>query len=265
MILYGRVTGKMAEMTELQMISNPDSERWITMTNALIRAGHGLTLAEKRIIMCAVSKLDSRKVYAPGEVPITRITATEFAELFKVDLDTAYNQLKEASKQLYQRSITFFEPAYRRDGKELTPTKITMRWIGQCHYQKGEGWVELYWWPRLLPHLTGIKKQFTSYQLQQVNALRSIYSWRLLELLTRFNSSGIAEYSIEDFATSMDATEKQRADFAAIRRKILEPAVKELQEKDGWHIKWEPIKEGGKKVKGLRFTFHRDLQQLPSS
>jgi plasmid replication initiation protein len=252
----------MAEMTDLQTISNPTTERWITMTNALTRAGHGLTLAEKRIVMCAVSKLDSRKVYAPGEVPTTRITAIEFAELFQVDLDTAYDQLKEASKQLYQRSITFFEPAYKRNEKELAPTKVTMRWIGQCHYQKGEGWVELYWWPRLLPHLTGLQKQFTSYQLQQVNALRSMYSWRLLELLTRFKSNGVAEYTIEDFAASMDATEKQRADFAAIRRKIIEPAIKELQEKDGWSINWAPIKEGGKKVKGIRFTFSRKEPQL---
>ena len=33
------------------------AERWITMTNALIRSGHGLTLGEKRIVMLAASKL----------------------------------------------------------------------------------------------------------------------------------------------------------------------------------------------------------------
>ena len=41
----------------------------------------------------------------------------------------------------------------------------------------------------------------------------------------RFKSSGHAEYTIEDFCKSMDATAKQSADFAAIRRKIIEPAV----------------------------------------
>ena len=105
----------------------------------------------------------------------------------------------------------------------------------------------------------GLRQQFTSYQLQQANALRSIYSWRLLELLTRFKSSGVAEYSIEDFATSMNATDKQRADFAAIRRKIIEPAVKELVEKDGWLIEWVPVK-AGRKVAGVHFEFKRDPQ-----
>lgn len=237
----------------------PEGGRWVTMTNALARAGHGLSLAEKRLVACGVSKLDSRRLYKPGEVPTTRITAAEYAELFNVSLPTAYEALQDAAKQLYQRSITFFEAAYRRNGKPLAPTRVTMRWVGQVHYQKGEGWVELYWWPRLLPHLTGLRKQFTTYQLQQASALRSAYSWKLLELLMRFQSTGRAEYTVEDFATSMDATDKQRADFASIRRKMIEPAVKELIEKDGWLIQWDAIK-AGRKVVSVRFNFMRNPQ-----
>ena len=40
-------------------VERPSGERWVTMSNALTRAAHGLTLGEKRIIMAAVSKLDS--------------------------------------------------------------------------------------------------------------------------------------------------------------------------------------------------------------
>lgn len=240
-------------------VERPAGSRLVSMSNALTRAGHGLTLAEKRIISAAVSKLDSRKVLQPGEVPTTRITAAEYAEAFDVDTATAYEQLKDAAKQLYNRSITFYEAAHRRKGKPLEPTKVQMRWVGQVHYQKGEGWVELYWWPKLLPHLTGLKRQFTSYQLQQASALRSVYSWRLLELLMRFESTGWAEYSIEDFCTAMDATAKQRENFANVRRKIIEPAVKELTDKDGWLIQWRPVK-AGRKVKAVRFDFKRDDQ-----
>ena len=167
-------------------LDRPAEERWVTMSNALTRAGHGLTLAEKRIVASAASKLDSRKVLKPGEVPRTQIAAAEYAETFGVDMRTAYEQLQDAAKALYNRSITFYEPANRRNGKPLPPTKVQMRWVGSVKYQEGEGWVELAWWPDLLPHLTGLRKQFTSYQLQQASAMRSIYSWRLLELLTRF-------------------------------------------------------------------------------
>lgn len=234
-------------------------ERLVTMSNALTRAGHGLTLSEKRIVASAVAKLDSRRALPPGEVPRTRITAAEYAETFGVDLDTAYDQLQDAAKQLYKRSITFFEPAFRRNGRPLPYTVVQMRWVGSVKYQKGEGWVELAWWPDLLRHLLGLKKQFTTYQLQQASALRSVYSWKLLELLMRFKDSGHAEYTIEDFCASMEATAKQAANFAKVRTKIIEPAVKELQDKDGWLIQWHPIK-AGRKVVGLRFDFMRNPQ-----
>lgn len=228
----------------------------VTMSNALVRAGHGLTLAEKRLVMMALSRLDSRKPFKEGAIHRTRITAAEYADECGVSLDTAYDQLRSASKHLFNRYITFYTAAHKREGRQIGETEINMRWVGQANYKGGEGYVELYWWPETMKHLMGLKRQFTSYQLQQASALRSIYSWRLLELLMRFESTGWAEYTIEDFARSMDATDKQKEDFAAIRRKMVEPAVKELTEKEGWEIKWEAVKSG-RRVKALRFDFKK--------
>jgi len=136
--------------------------------------------------------------------------------------------------------------AAKRDGVTIG------EWLDRAQYHEGEGWIELGWWPELLPHLT-------KYKLQQANALRSIYSWRLLELFMHYQSTGVAEYTIEDFCTSMEATEKQKQNFAKIRTKIIEPAVKELIEKDGWLIEWQPMKTG-RKVSKLRFKFKRTIQ-----
>lgn len=240
----------------------PPGERWISMSNALTRASHGLTLPEKRLIMCAVAKLDSRRMARIAETG-SRVTAAEYAEVAECNLKTAYEALQAAADSLLTRIITFYEPASKRKGKEVPSTKVRMHWVTVAKYQKGEGWVKLYWCYYLLPHLIGLKKQFTSYQLQQAGALRSIHSWRLLELLTAFESTGWAQYDIEEFATAMDATVKQRNDFAAIRRRIIEPAVKELTQKDNWIITWQPIK-AGRRVKAVRFDFRRDDQlRLP--
>lgn len=238
-------------------LSRSGGDRLVTMSNALTRAAHGLTLAEKRIMAAAVSKLDSRKPPMPGECPIIRLTAAEYASTFDVDMNTAYDQLQAAAKQLFNRYITFFEPAHRRKGKDLV--KVQMHWVGEARYHDGEGWVELHFWHALVPHLMGLKRQFTTYQLQQASALRSVYSWKLLELLMRFESTGWAEYTIEDFCTAMEATEKQKSDFNNIRRRMIEPAIKELGLKDGWLIEWQPIK-AGRRVKAIRFEFKRNPQ-----
>ena len=49
------------------------------------------------------------------------------------------------------------------------------------------------------------------------------------------------------------------SDFGQVKRRIIDPAVKELTEKDGWLIQWEPVK-AGRKVKAVRFTFMRNPQ-----
>lgn len=238
-------------------VDRPAGERWVNMTNALARAGHGLSLAEKRLIAAAASKLDSRRAPNPFQAPKTKITAQEYAETFGVDIDTAYDQLQSAGKQLFERKITFYEPPASAKKK---PALHMMRWIGQATYHEGQAWIELHWWPALLPHLMGLRTTFTKYQLEQASALRSASSWRLLELLSSWQDTGRAIFKIDEFATAMEATEKQRQNFAAIRRKIIEPAVKELTEKDGWMIEWDPIKTG-RKVTGVAFSFRRNPQQ----
>lgn len=248
---------------EVDDLDRPAGERWVTMSNALTRAGQGLTLSEKRIVMLAVSKLDSMRIVRPGDVLASvKITALEYAETYGLDPSSGltYEALQDAAKALYNRSITFFEPAHKRGGKPLKPIRTDMRWVGRCQYHEGEGWVQLAWWPELIPSLVGLRKQFTTYQLQQATALRSIYSWRLLELLMRFKATGMAEYTVEDFAASMDAPPSLKRDFGQVKRRIIDPAVKELNQKDGWLIQWEQIK-AGRKVKSVRFTFKRKLQE----
>lgn len=243
-------------------LARASGDRWITMANKLTHAGHGLSLSEKRIMACAISKLDSKRVYP--EIKPIRITAQEYAEVFDVDLDTAYSQLNTGAAALFEKKITFYEPAYKRGKSPIKPTKVNQRWLTNAKYQDGLGWVEITFAPEIKQYLTGLRKQFTSYQLKQASALRSAYSWRLLELLTGFQTddehqTGWAEFNIEDFCIAMDATEKQASDFAKVRTKIIEPAVKELCQKDGWDITWEP-KKNGRKVTALRFEYKRNPQ-----
>jgi plasmid replication initiation protein len=153
-----------------------------------------------------VATLDSRKNPRPGESPFVKITAAEYSENFGVDMDTAYRQLREGADNLLKRLITFYVPAFNRKGKPIEDAISKMRWVGKVTYHQKEGWVELHFWHEVVPHLLGLKKQFTSYQLQQASALRSVYSWKLLELLMRFKDTGWAEYTIEDFCESMEAT-----------------------------------------------------------
>lgn len=237
-------------------------DRWVVLHNVIIRSAQRLSLAEKRLISFAASKLDARRPQrSTAERPlVTKVTATEYAELFGVDANTAYEQLQSGAATLFERQITFYE---KHPNPKRKPIRNVMRWIGAAKYHDGEGWIELHWWHLVMPFLTGLHKEFTSYQLKQASALRSIYSWRLLELLSQYKDKGWCELSVDEFAHAMDATDKQRSDFAKLRTRMIEPAVKELAAKDAWLIQWHPIK-AGRKVVRLRFEFVQDPQgRLP--
>jgi plasmid replication initiation protein len=239
--------------------SDPDAPALVTLDNALTRAAQGLSVAEKRLMMIAVARLDPRTpALSPLAAPlVTRVTAAEYAKHAQVEMSAAYEALQKAATDLHNRKITFYEDGTR--GKKRGRLRISMSWVGRCTYHDGEGWVELAWWHEVMPYLTGLRDQFTTYQLRQAVALRSLYSWRLLELISQYQDTGWCQIPIDEFCHAMDATEAQRNDFAAIRRKIIEPAVKELVAKDAWAIEWEPIK-AGRKVAAVRFTFTREQQ-----
>lgn len=246
---------KLDAYSQGELERNPD-DRWITMGNALIRSGQALTLAEKRLVALATSKIDSSKPMTMERLSYV-LTAKEYAQQFQVDESTAYKLMAEGATRLFERKFTCFLPDHL--SKKVGEIKKQGRWVFACDYNKRRGTVTLGFSPDVVPYLTNLKEHFTSYKLGQVSSLRSIYSWRLLELLEQFKKNKWAEYTLKDFHLSMDATEAQKKDFATVRRRMIEPAIKELESKEGWLIRWKPIKEGRKVVR-LRFEFEHDPQ-----
>lgn len=245
----------------------PSGDRWVSMSNAIVRSAQGLSLPEKQIIMLSLSKLDSRKFHGKDNLPRVRLTAEEMIDAYGIDRSDAYKYLKKAGDQLYERSLVFREqaPARAKSGRKSGEHVMRCRWIGSQKYHAGEGWMEMVFWPEIVPHLTALKSRFTAYQMKQVATLRSMYSWRLLELLMQFagrdkkTPSGTVLIEIEDFYHAMGASPSHRKNFGEARRGIIEPAVKELVTKDEWLIDWKPIKRG-RKVAQLQFRFARNPQ-----
>jgi plasmid replication initiation protein len=234
----------------------PLSEMQVNMSNALTRSAHSLNLSEKRIIAACIAKTDQM----PGleEVKrrkawLVRLTAKDYAATFGVDLNTAYEQLKDGAKNLFQRHIR--TTRMTRKGPKIREC----RWVGAVEYYEGEGTVELDWWHEVVPHLMGLETHFTQYKLWQTSALRSIYSWRLFELLQSWRSEGRYDVSIEDFCTVMDVPDCYRTNFKHIRVRVIEPAIRELTEKNNMTITWQP-QNAGRKVVGIVFKFECEPQ-----
>lgn len=221
----------------------------IVMANVVTRAAHSLTLAEKRILMAGIARLG-------GKNEMVKITAAEYAETYDVSLDTAYIQLKAAVENIFDRYLQFQVWEGKKEGVER------IRWIDAYKYFDKEGYVRFGFGNQIFPYLFELSGQFTQYQLKQAAALRSLHSWRLLELFEQMRGNdkdGWLSMPIEEFWHAMEAKDSHRKNFNNLRKWIIEPAVKELTEKDGWLIEWEAVKSG-RRVASLRFRFERNPQ-----
>lgn len=227
----------------------------ISISNAVNDAAQCLSLMEKRLIFYCIADVDSIK----GQSQQTndfKIVVRDFAEFFKINEDSAYRELRKITIGIMKKQIEFSE--LDRNGKLVIKRR---QWLVGCDYHEGEGWLKVKFSSEIAPHLTYLRNKFTSYQLEQASALRSLYSWRFLEKLMQFENNGKGWWAVEvdDFCRMMEAAPSMRADFGALRRRIIEPAIKELTEKDGWLIEYTPIK-AGRKVISLRFDFKRNPQ-----
>lgn len=88
---------------------------------------------------------------------------------------------------------------------------------------------------------------------------RSIYSWRLFECLQSWSNKGKWSPDMDEFLHAMEAPESCSKDFGNLRARVIEPALKELREKDNMEIELE-LKKAGRKVTGLVFTLRKNPQ-----
>lgn len=233
----------------------------VSITNLAARSAQGFTLREKRLVMAGLSKFDSRK--KRGLITLKdrtfRVTAAEYAALSQVaDVKSAYKDLMAACEKLLDRRLRY---------KIITPRGVkerVLQWVGGVTYHHGEGWVEFSIGEEVMPHVCELSKQFTQYRLRQTSELRSIYSWRLLEVLTSHNDANdeakiqTKKIPLETLRSALEIPDSYKYDN--IKRQVIQQAVDELVNKDHWLIQWHPIKKG-RGVVAIEFTFRRSPQQ----
>ena len=223
-----------------------DNTRLVVKSNHLIEASYRLSLNEQRLILMAISNLRNR---APmGKQKVQRITAIEYQKMFNLNQKNAYRELKSATDNLYERDIKTY------DDKGMD----RFRWVERVRYEKREGFVELHFTDSIAPYLTKIYTNFTQYQLDSLSDVKSIYAIRLFEMLKRWEQKGERFITMKDFRKWFEI-EKKYTKYFNLKKRVIEPAIKELEDKANLIISWDEIKKG-RKVVGFDFMFEENKQ-----
>ena len=217
----------------------------VAKDNTLTEASYRISLQEQRLIVSCLHQLDTRKKI-PKEM---RVTASQYADNFGLSMKMAHQELYKAADRLYERSITV------KDDPSQT-TKF--RWVQkQVVRHKGEGQVTITFSDEILKYISQLKKgEFTSYKLHHVANLKSVYSMRLYEMLIQFRTTGMLTIRLDDFRARL-ALEDKYPQFKALKQWVINPAIKELNDRKKSNLIIKPVEtiKRGRKITNLIFNF----------
>ncbi|MFG4775485.1 replication initiation protein RepM [Acinetobacter baumannii] len=225
----------------------------VVKDNALINASYNLDLVEQRLILLAIVEARESGKGINANDPLT-VHAESYINHFSVHRNTAYQALKDACKDLFARQFSYQEQ------RPKGVANITSRWVSQIAYVDNSATVELIFAPAIIPLVTRLEEQFTSYELKQVSGLSSAYAIRLYELLICWRSTGKTPViELSDFRQKLGVLETEYNRMHDFKKRVLDPAIKQINEHTDITAKVEQHKKG-RSVSGFSFKFKQKQQ-----
>ena len=232
----------------------------VVKDNALINASYNLEVTEQRLILLSIIRARETGQGISSDSKL-EIHASDYASRFDVTKEAAYNALKNAVNNLFERKFSFKE-IHKDTNKEIV---VKSRWVSRIAYVDDLATLEVTFAPDVVPLITRLEKHFTSYRLKQVAQHTSKYAIRLYEFLIAWRDVGKTPViSLSEFREKLGLDINEYQKMVNFKSRVLEPAIKQINELTDIHVKYEQYKTG-RSISGLSFTFkHKKIDSIPS-
>ncbi|WP_347552986.1 replication initiation protein (plasmid) [Pseudalkalibacillus hwajinpoensis] len=227
------------KQSELQSI---DIKNWVTKSNELIESTYKLSLQEQRILLVMASKVqpsdETLKTYS--------FRARDFIEIIGNKKGTGfYSYLKEIVKGLQTKVLTIKKNGQERD----------YSWVITSIYEKNEGYITLQFHPDLKDLFLELKEKFTTYQLENVVRLNSVYSIRIYELLKQYERLKKRQLTMLELRSLLGIEPTKYKQYGHFKNKVLLVAQTEINQKTDINFELNEIKTG-RKVTSIEFKIN---------
>ena len=224
----------------------------IVKDNALIQASYTLDTVEQRLILLAIA--EARQTgHGITENSLLEVHASSYINTFNVEKHTAYTVLRDASKSLFDRYVTYHD-VNPKTGKDRS---FHCRWVDKIGYEAQSGIVFLRFNQDIVPLITRLEENFTKYELEQVSRLTSSYAIRLYELLIQWRSAGKTPvFDLSIFRQQLGVEPHQYKTMSNFKTYVLDFALNQINELTDIIAKYEQHKKG-RTISGFSFTFRQ--------
>lgn len=225
---------------------NKNKSDLVVKDNALINASYYLSLTEQRLILLAIIQARAEKMTSSNEF---KVKVSSYINAFGVEKSTAYEALQKAVDTLINRRFSYYRIV--NDQQE----KVTTNWVQSVAYATNESYIKIKFTDDVMPLITQLEKHFTSYQLEQVKDLSSIYAIRLYELMMQWRSSGqTQQIPIDELRYKLGIEPDQYKQMVNFKTKVLDFAIDQINEHTDIKASYNQHKEG-RSIVGFTFTF----------
>lgn len=214
----------------------------VVKSNELVqKSRYQLSLQEQKIILFLISKI------RPEDEAFHwyEFHMRDLCKLMGISSNPKnYKNFRESIQRLSDKSFWV----------ETETQDMLCRWIMDAAIVKGDGTVKIRLDDKLKPYLLQLQRQFTSFALEYVLLMQNKYSIRLYELLKSYEYMCGYTFELEEFKKRIQANGYSH--YTDFRVKVLEPAIKEINEYTDIDVDVTPIREG-RSIKYLEFEIQR--------
>lgn len=217
-----------------------DSRNYVCQDNRLVSGIQTLKLNSAKLIRAAIMQV----VKEDTEFKPYVVTIAELSELLNISKSNLYRDINSITDDIINNPVKIQD----EDGKKVRWIKIP--WVKRCEYNSDIG-VAIKLNDELKPYLIELKNHYTQYTLDSILGMKSVYALRLFELLqskvyTRVlpKTGTDVEFSVDSIKEMLGCNNATYDSFSNFRSRIIDVAVKEINEKTLYYISYQYKKEG---------------------
>lgn len=222
----------------------------VAKSNRLIETSYRLTMVEQQLVLFAICQARDQQV-GLSKGSLVSIDAKAFAEQFGLNPARVYEQMKDAVGALWNRHIEIHD-THPKSGK---PRVIKTRWVSEIAYIDGAGIVEFAFADRVVPYITRLELEFTTYRLTCIAKMTSIHAVRIYELLLQYAGIGQRKFDLSELKEILGISNEYRV-IKDLKKRVLDVAVQQINDHSDLKISYSNMKTG-RAVTGIIFSIRR--------
>ena len=230
----------------MSKLQKEQSKGIVRLHNNFVEAIYSLSVDAKKLLLSIILHIQP-----DNKIQITR---KEIMQEIGIDLKNLNPKHREAIiEELMTKIITI------RDKDNPNNNWVKMQLLMLTKYEDGLLTTSIY--PELFPYFKEAQERlFTRFNIQNIKPLTSIHAIRMYELAKQFDDTGWREISLEEFKRMMKIEDKYKQ-VKDLKKRVLEPAKRQINERTDINIDYELIKQGRRYTK-IRLKISKNKQRV---